>query len=117
MSPRRGDRVAPPAVGGEWHIRFADNTSAKGWEDLCSQVPSAARTAWDLMRNRPPSVVGNERHHRLKGSLRHSTYRGVVHEQWQIEVTGSGRVWYLADVEHRTCWITYAGVRHPKSTE
>ncbi|KUF19725.1 hypothetical protein AT728_05060 [Streptomyces silvensis] len=38
-------------------------------------------------------------------------------EQWQIEVTGGGRVWYLVDVPHGTCWVTYAGTAHPRATD
>jgi len=42
---------------------------------------------------------------------------GRVLEQWQIEVTSSGRIWYLVDDEKRILWITYASPQHPKDTE
>ncbi|MEU7688892.1 hypothetical protein OHB01_05305 [Microbispora hainanensis] len=38
MSPKRGDAVAPPAVGDEWHLRFATSEAAKGWSDLCAEA-------------------------------------------------------------------------------
>ncbi|MGW6196243.1 hypothetical protein ACWF0M_08850 [Kribbella sp. NPDC055110] len=44
-----------------------------------------------------------------------STQNGL--EQWQYEVTGGGRIWYLVDVDQRTVWITYAGTGHPKATD
>lgn len=42
---------------------------------------------------------------------------GRVLEQWQIEVTSSGRIWYLVDDVKHTLWITYASPHHPKATE
>lgn len=44
-------------------------------------------------------------------------HKGEELPQWQIEVTGGGRVIYLLDVKRRTVWIKYAGVGHPKFTE
>jgi len=38
-------------------------------------------------------------------------------EQWQYEVTGGGRIWYLVDDATRTVWLTYAGTGHPKATD
>jgi hypothetical protein len=38
-------------------------------------------------------------------------------EQWQYEVTGGGRIWYLVDKANRTLWLRYAGAAHPKDTE
>lgn len=34
MSPKRGDRAAPPAVGGEFELRFISSEAAAGWEQL-----------------------------------------------------------------------------------
>ncbi|MFE7671432.1 hypothetical protein ACFU5N_04365 [Streptomyces albidoflavus] len=41
----------------------------------------------------------------------------MPYEQWQIEVTGSGRIWYLVDTSRTTCWVTYAGAGHPRATD
>ncbi|MDG4534675.1 hypothetical protein [Streptomyces sp. AV19] len=69
------------------------------------------------MRTDPRPAIGTARHHRLKGSLAHGTHHGRTCEQWRIEVTGGGRVWYLLDTAHATCWITFAGTGHPRATD
>ncbi|WP_240958110.1 hypothetical protein [Streptomyces chilikensis] len=53
----------------------------------------------------------------MKRDLATVRFKGVALEQWQYEITGSGRIWYLIDDEHRTCWITYAGIGHPRATD
>ena len=30
-------------------------------------------------------------------------------EQWQYEVTGSGRIWYCIDGQKKTVWLTVKG--------
>ena len=77
MSPKRRDRVPPPAVGDEWEVRFGDK----------------------------------------KGNLSTRQFGGRVLEQWQIKVSGSGRIWYLPDDEERKVWVVYASMAHPKHTE
>ncbi|MFJ9659751.1 hypothetical protein ACIRPR_17570 [Streptomyces griseoflavus] len=42
--------------------------------------------------------------------------RGNTYRAW-IEVTGSGRIWYLVDTARATCWITSAGTGHPRATD
>jgi hypothetical protein len=32
VSPKRGDRVAPPPAAGQWELRFATTEAVKGWE-------------------------------------------------------------------------------------
>lgn len=117
MTVGRGDRAAPPAPEGQWEVRFADAASAKGWESLARQACENTYRAWSLMRKEPRPRTETPRHHRLKGALAHGAYRGQICEQWQIEVTGGGRVWYLADAARETCWITYAGTGHPRATD
>ena len=34
MSPKRGERVAPPPGPGEYDLFFATSEAAKGWVDL-----------------------------------------------------------------------------------
>ncbi|MFB7293693.1 hypothetical protein [Actinacidiphila glaucinigra] len=117
MSPKRGDRAAPPPGEGEWDVRFATGEAAKGWEQLSAQAPGNTCAAWVLMRTDPVPVTRTERHHRLKGELAHGTHRGVAMDRWQIEVTAGGRIWYLVDTERRTVWIDYASTSHPKATD
>jgi hypothetical protein len=116
VSPKRGDRVAPPPGPEEWEIRFHTNEAAKGWEELCRQAPGNTRDAWATMRQSPAPPMDAPRHHRLRYELATGTVKGRVLDHWQIEVTGAGRIWYLVDHETATIWIDYAGSAHPKAT-
>jgi len=117
MSPKRGDRAAPPAVRGEYTIKFATNDAAKGWEDLCRQAAANARAAYEAIRDDPSPRPETERQHRLRHNLGWALHDGKRLEQWQYEVTAGGRVWYVVDPETRTCWLKHAGTGHPKATE
>lgn len=117
MSPKRGDRAAPPRIGHEYDIRFDNAESAKGWENLARATPANLRRAFEAIRDNPRPTPPTERHHRLHGRLGAVTRRGEQLEQWQYEVTGGGRIWYLIDDTARTAWVTYAGTGHPKETE
>lgn len=115
MSPgKRGDRVAPPAEPGRWVLRFANSDAGKGWEELCRQAPGNAWKAWEAIRTGPRPFPPTERQHQLKGKEL-STVNGL--EQWQYEVTGGGRIWYLIDPDARTIWVRVAGTGHPKPTD
>ena len=94
-------------------MKFFNTPAAKGWEELCRQASGNTEKAWAEIRTEPRPFPGSARHHRLKGRL--STENGL--EQWQYEVTGGGRIWYLVDSDHQTVWITYAGTGHPKVTD
>jgi hypothetical protein len=117
VSPRRGDRAAPPPVGDEYDVRFASNEAADGWEQLSRHASSNLRRAYDTIRTTPRSRALPERHHRLKGNLGTGTWKGTAAERWQYEVTGGGRIWYLIDDSGQTAWITFAGMGHPKATD
>ncbi len=117
MAPKRGDRVAPPAGRGEWELRFATSEAARGWEALCQQSPANTATAWQELRSRSLLPVPTSRHHQLKGRLAYAAHRCVEMEQWQYEVTGAGRIWYLVDSVNHTLWLKYASAGHPKATE
>ncbi|HUY44547.1 MAG TPA: hypothetical protein VMV92_02285 [Streptosporangiaceae bacterium] len=116
MSPKRNDRVAPPPRPGEWEIRYLTTGAARGWEDLCRQVPGNTRDAYEVLRAnpRPPE---DSRHHRLRYDLATRKVGAQELEQWQIEVTGGGRVWYVVDDEAHTVWLVWAGTGHPKATD
>ncbi|QXC46721.1 MULTISPECIES: hypothetical protein [Rhodococcus erythropolis group] len=117
MSPKRGDRVAPPATGSLWDLRFATSEAAKGWDELCRQAAANTLVAYEEMRRREVEQEPTPRHHRLKGRLATGVHNGAEMEQWQYEVTAGGRIWYLLDIERRTVWLKYAGTAHPKQTE
>ncbi len=92
MTPKRGDRAAPPPPSGGYHIRFADNRVAAGWENLCTHAAGNTRRAWDAIVRDPRPKPSTERHHRLKHGLGSRAYKGHALEQWQYEVTGGGRI-------------------------
>ena len=113
--PKRGDRVAPPPGPVEWDIRFGDAAAVSGWDRLSSQAPGPTRTAWVTLRSEPRAR--SARQHPLKGELGARSIGGRTLEQWQLEVTGAGRLWYAIDDDRRTVILTLASVGHPKSTE
>lgn len=115
MSPKRGDWAAPPPGPGEWDIRFHDNASASGWEELCRHAPANTLKTWQLMRAHP-GPPETERHHQLRGDLATRKMGGQELEQWQVEVTGGGRIWYCLDQENHKVWIVLAGTGHPRLT-
>lgn len=115
MTPRRRERVAPPAADDEWEVRYANNDAAKGWEELCRHAPGNTRAAWQDMRTRPRAE--DHRHTRLHGRLATVTFEGRQLEQRQLEVSGGGRIWYLVDDQRHTVWLVLAGPGHPKATD
>lgn len=64
-----------------------------------------------------PRAQEDARHTRLRGDLASRVIDGRELEQWQIEVTGGGRIWYLIDDDRRTVWVMQASPGHPKVTE
>lgn len=117
MTPERGDRAAPPPVGDEFDLRFANTEAANGWDHLARHVAGNLRRAFDKIRSAPRATDDPARHHRLKGTLGSSVWKGQTLERRQYEVTGGGRIWYLVDDANRTAWITHAGTGHPKATD
>jgi hypothetical protein len=117
VSPKRGDRAAPPAVGQEFDVRFGNSDAAKGWDQLAQQAPSNLRRAFEAVRADPRATAAPERQHRLRGSLGTGQHTGLALERWQYEVTGGGRIWYLIDDDARTAWVVHAGTGHPKQTD
>ncbi len=117
MSPKRGNRAAPPPIDGEYDLRFANSAAAEGWELLTRHAPTGLRRAYDRIRSTPRAADVPARQHRLKGKLATAGFKGQDLERRQYEVTGGGRIWYLVDTADRTVRITYAGTGHPKETD
>lgn len=113
--PRRRERVAPPPRSGGWDIRFANNDAAKGWEQVSASAPSNVRSAWERITDEPRRWDGRQKP--LQGPLASASIGGAEMEQWQLEVTSGGRIWYCIDDAKRTLWVTRAGPCHPKSTD
>jgi hypothetical protein len=119
VTPKRGDDAAPPPINDEYRIVFTSTDAARGWTDLSRQEPSNTRWAFEQMRNNPGcrNQPPSGRHSRMKREYANGFHNGCELPQWQIEVTGGARIWYLVDNEKRTCWIKEAGRAHPKGTE
>lgn len=117
MSPKKGDPVAPPPGQGEYDVRYGNSAAVDGWREVCSKAPGNAGKAWAQMRTDPAPAQPTERHHQLKYQLSHVERGGKRLPQWQIEVTGGGRLWYLVDEEARKVYLVHAGVGHPKATD
>jgi hypothetical protein len=117
VSPKRGDRAAPPPIGAEYDLRFANTEAADGWEHLGRHAPGNLRRAFEKIRAAPRAADNPDRQHRLKGKLGTSVFKGQELERWQYEVTGGGRIWYLLEATNSTASITYAGTGHPKATD
>jgi hypothetical protein len=108
--------VAPPPVEAEWEVRFGTSEAAKGWDELCAFAAGSTRKAFELMRSMPrPPEDGT--HYQLRKDLATREFGGRTLEQWQIKVSGAGRIWYLPDDSRRTVWVVYASAAHPKETE
>lgn len=75
MSPKRLDRVAPPPVNDEWHVRFGTSEAAKGWEELCTNATAKTREAYELMRVNPRPRE-DDSHYILRGSLAARSFAG-----------------------------------------
>lgn len=69
------------------------------------------------MRTNPCPQEQTERHHQLRFDLAYRDFRGERLPQWQIEVTGGGRIWYVVDDKRRIVWLVKASLGHPKETE
>ena len=70
---------------------------------------------WEALAAEPRGRSG--RQHRLKDPRRVGRINGVEMEQWQYEVTGSGRIWYCIDDKKKREWLTQVSLGHPKATE
>ncbi|MFI5905942.1 hypothetical protein [Dactylosporangium sp. NPDC051541] len=117
MSPKRGERVAPPPATDGFDMIYGDTDAIKGWQDLCTQATGATRTAYFAITTNPEPAPPTDKHHRLKADLAVGRYNGEMLPQWQYEVTGGARIWYLVDAARRRVIVTYASMRHPKATD
>lgn len=110
--PSRDDAVERP---NPWEFVYGDLQAAKGWEQLCKAAPGPTDAAWVAITSNPTNT--DQRQHRLKGNLAVGKYKGETLPQWQYEVTGGGRVWYLMDESNRRLVLTQAGPGHPGATD
>ena len=114
---KRGQRVAPPPRPGDWEVRLGDKAAGNGWEDLCRQAPGPTRDAFEAIERAPRDPSRPHRQHRLGGELGTREIGGAPLEQWQLEVTAGGRIWYCIDDKNKRVIVTLATPKHPKLTE
>lgn len=117
MSPKRGDSVAPPPGPDEYEIKYVKTEAVEGWRELGRKAPGNTAKAWQAMRTNPAPHPETDRHHRLKSELATAVHGGEELPQWQIEVLGGGRIWYLLDTKRKIVWLRKASIGHPKETE
>ncbi|MBK5229631.1 MAG: hypothetical protein JJE27_00510 [Thermoleophilia bacterium] len=113
----RGGRVPAPPTGEQWDLRFANKKAARNWELLCNTAATNCAEMHARLSADPRKVFNADRHHRLKGELSTGAYGGLTLEQWQYEITGSGRVWFLIDDNNRKVWLTAVESGHPSKTD
>lgn len=109
---RRGESIGG---SGEWIVRVADNRAAKGWDELCRQLPDNAERALATIQADP--YRRSRRQGRLvERRLATKTIGNRELEQWQYEVSGSARLWYCIDPDDKIIWVTFASTTHPRAT-
>jgi hypothetical protein len=65
----------------------------------------------------PRRRINPDRHHRLRGELASKLHDGKSLEQWQYEITGAGRVWFLIDDDKHRVWFVEVALGHPSKTD
>jgi hypothetical protein len=113
----RGSRVPAPPIDGEWDLRFANKKAAINWEQLCNAAAGNCAAMHAQLRSDPRQAKNPGRHHRLRGELASGKHGGRDLEQWQYEITGAGRVWFLIDDANHKVWLTLVESGHPSRTD
>lgn len=113
----RGSRVPAPPSGAEWDLRFASKSAAKSWEELCNTAAGNCAAMHQQLRADPRQTRNPHRHHQLHGDLATARHGGRLLEQWQYEITGAGRVWFLIDDDRHRVWLTLVESGHPSKTD
>jgi hypothetical protein len=109
--------VPRPPVPPEWDLRFANKTAADNWEKLCNVAAGNRAEMHTRLTEDPRRRINPDRHHRLKGELASGRHDGKELEQWQYEVTGAGRAWFLIDDAKRRVLLTAVTLGHPSKTD
>ena len=113
----RGARVPAPATGQQWDLRFGNKKAASNWEKLCNVAAGNCATMHARLTADPRHAVNHNRHHRLGGELGTGKHAGQDLEQWQYEITGAGRVWFLIDDENKRVILSLVEQGHPSKTD
>lgn len=101
-----------------WVLKPASAQAKKQWLRATAQELELMSAEKERLENDPLERGDNPRRtHKLRGSLGQRNIGGVSFEQWQHELSSSGRIWYCVDRQNRIVWITYVSLSHPKETE
>lgn len=112
----RGARVPAPATGQQWDLRYGNKKAADNWEKLCNVAAGNCATMHARLTADPRHAVNPSRHHRLRGGLATAKHAGRDLEQWQYEITGAGRVWFLIDDDNHKVILVLVEPGHPSKT-
>ncbi|GAB0022083.1 hypothetical protein VN1338_10700 [Helicobacter pylori] len=109
----RRSHVQRPTKSAEYTLTFGTRQAERGWRDLLATQRNAVVDAWDFLTRTPTQRLPDN--HPLKGSLSGVSHEGLVHEQWQHELTGGARIWfYVLDAQ---VVIVEVHTRHPNQTK
>ena len=101
----------------DWEIKPVSAQVKKQWEQAFALEPNIMAEERLRLLKRPLDRGQNPtRTHKLKGKLAKGRIGGFFYEQWQHEITSSGRVWYCPDRKNRIIWVTLVSLSHPKKT-
>jgi hypothetical protein len=98
-------------------LRFATKSASEHWARLCNIAAGNCAEMHARLTADPRHRVNPDRHHQLKGELKSKPHGGRELEQWQYEITGAGRVWFLIDDTKRRVWLTEITLGHPSKTD
>ena len=114
MAPKRGDEVAAPVQGAEWHLQFGTSDAARDWPGLTASFAGPCRAAWERMRHHPLERSAGQKP--LAGALAERTVGGRDLPQWQIDISAGGRARFCVDEQAHRVWLVQASAGHPGAT-
>jgi hypothetical protein len=88
--------VQRPARSGSWEIKARSKKIAEKWAEFTHIASGECQRVYDQLATNPLYEDG-DRQHRLAGEAGRVTFKGVVYERRQIDVTSGGRIWYFVD--------------------
>ena len=88
--------LSRPTRPGTWTVVGRSRKVSEKWDEFSNQAAGECQRVFDQLATNPLYEDG-DRQQRLVGEAGRVTFKGVQYERRQIDVTGSGRVWYLVD--------------------
>lgn len=88
--------VTRPTRPGTWSVVARSQKVSEKWDEFSKQAAGECQRVFDQLATNPLYEDGDKQQ-RLVGEAGRVTFKGVQYERRQIDVTGSGRVWYFVD--------------------